>query len=322
MQLLQSLHRLCLQSTPSCSTGLSHLHKSVITGLANRCAFHASGLQQRKLDSRAHPPYKHPSSKWGRWEPRKKMSELYDYTTEPLPFPKTGGRGPNGRIWNHRRAGGLKNPFYMIDWVRGGSSDGGNLIEKVDMIMDDPNRSGKIALVAGGMRKRWLVATQHMKPGDHIKSSTQLLKTPVRAKEGDSYPLGSLPLGTLVNCVELYPGEGALVARAAGVTAQLVRKMDDTCVVKMPSKREIRVSSNCVATVGRVSNIDHNKRVIGKAGVNRWLGIKPRSGRWHRKTGRFGRKIKGPKAVKVYDEPPRIKAEAKPYTFIYGHKKL
>ena len=150
-----------------------------------------------------------------------------------------------------------------------------------------------------------------------------LLCASVRAKEGDSYPLASLPLGTLINSVEIYPGQGGLYARAAGVTAQLVRKLEDgTCLVKLPSKREVRVDSTCVATVGRVSNVDHNKRVIGKAGVNRWLGIRPRSGRWHRKTGRFGRKIKGPKPIRVYDVPRLPKAVAKPYTFIRGHIKL
>lgn len=126
----------------------------------------------------------------------------------------------------------------------------------------------------------------------------------VRPNEGDAHPLGSLPLGTLVNCVERFPGGGTYIARAAGVTALLLRKQDDMCVVRLPSKREIIVSSTCLATVGRVSNVDHNKRVIGKAGRNRWLGIKPRSGRWHRKTGYCGRKIKAIKPALVYMKPP------------------
>jgi len=137
----------------------------------------------------------------------------------------------------------------------------------------------------------------------------------VRPTEGDSYPLGSLPIGTLVCCVERYPGEGGLVARSAGVSAMLLRRRGDMCIVRLPSKQEIEVSAQCMATVGRVSNIDHNKRVIGKAGRNRWLGIRPRSGRWHRKTGRFGRKIHPPPPVVTYAaKPPRPKPAALRFT--------
>jgi len=134
-----------------------------------------------------------------------------------------------------------------------------------------------------------------------------ILFTTVRPIEGDVHPLGSLPLGTLVCCVEKYPGVGGDVARAAGCSALIVRRQDDKVVLRMPSKREIEVSASCTATVGRVSNVDNNKRVIGKAGRNRWLGIRPRSGRWHRKTGRFGRKIKPPKPPIVYSKPPSPK---------------
>jgi len=129
----------------------------------------------------------------------------------------------------------------------------------------------------------------------------------VRPEDGDSHPLGSLPLGTLVCCVEKYPGDGGKLARSAGVSALLLRRQDDQCVIRLPSKREVQVSSQCMATVGRVSNIDHNKRIIGKAGVNRQLGIKQRSGRWHRKTGRFGRKIHPPAPVHVYGNTPLVK---------------
>ncbi|KAI0211332.1 39S ribosomal protein L2, mitochondrial [Lamellibrachia satsuma] len=234
---------------------------------------------------------------------------MYEYTVRPLPFPKTGGRGPNGRIWYHRRGGGHKRNFRMIDWVRGGPTQGPPLLEKIDKIMYDPNRSARIALVATAEKKRYIVATQNMKAGDIIKSSQVLSKTAVRAAEGDSYPLGSLPVGTLVNCVEFYPGQGGLMARAAGETALLVRKVNDRCIVRMPSKREVSLDQTCVATVGRVSNVDHNKRVIGKAGRNRWLGIRPKSGRWHRKDGRFGRKIKPVKKLLVYTKPPPPKQD-------------
>lgn len=129
----------------------------------------------------------------------------------------------------------------------------------------------------------------------------------MRPVEGDVHPLGSLPLGTLICCVEKFPGSGGDIARSAGVSALIARRYDDRVIVRMPSKREIEVSASCTATVGRVSNVDHNKRVIGKAGRNRWLGIRPKSGRWHRKTGRFGRKIKPPRPAVVYAKPPSPK---------------
>ena len=140
---------------------------------------------------------------------------------------------------------------------------------------------------------------------------THVLLLAVRPEEGCSYPVGSLPIGTLVNTVERFPGDGGRMARSAGVTASILRKTaDGMVIIRLPSKREVMVSEKCTATVGRVSNIYHNKRVIGKAGRNRWLGIRPKSGRWHRKDGRFGRKIKPPKPVVVYDmkKEPRPKA--------------
>jgi len=132
--------------------------------------------------------------------------------------------------------------------------------------------------------------------------------------EGDSHPLGSLPLGTLVCCVEKYPGCGAQMVRSAGVSAVLLRRQGDQCVIRLPSKREVQVSSECMATVGRVSNIEHNQRIIGTAGKNRRLGIKQHSGRWHRKTGRFGRKIHPPPPVRVYGTAPPVEPKESRFT--------
>lgn len=265
----------------------------------------------RKLDNHAYPPYTLPSSKNKRWIEQKPFHELYEYTIKPLPFPKTGGRGPNGRIWNHRRGGGHKRNFRMIDWVRCREADGLTRTEKVEKILYDPNRSARIALVATGEMLRYVIATNSMKPGDLIQSSQVLTRSPIRPNEGDSHPLGSLPLGTLVSCVEQFPGAGGRMASAAGVSAQLVRKQDGLCVVRLPSKREVILQPTCSATVGRISNVDHNKRVIGKAGRNRWLGIRPRSGRWHRKDGYCGRKIRGIKPPVKYTKPraPKLKRQ-------------
>lgn len=254
----------------------------------------------RKNESRTRPPNLFPSSNNKRWVEIKPMRELYEYTTDPLPFPSTGGRGPNGKIWNHKRGGGLKKVFYMIDDNRANPElmkGKDTLIEKVYEIKSDQNRSGHIALVVGNEHKRYIMATENMKVGDLIASTTELTKNPIRPTLGNSYPLGSLPIGTLVCCVERTPGGGAALATSAGVAIPLVKRYkdedgEDVCVVRMSSKREMIVSSNCQATVGRISNTEHNKEHWGKAGAKRLAGIRPRSGVWRRKSGQHGRKIR------------------------------
>lgn len=126
----------------------------------------------------------------------------------------------------------------------------------------------------------------------------------VRPKEGNAYPVGALPLGTIVHNVEKYVGEGASFARSAGSSAVLVRKVGGRCIVKLPSKREINIAEKCMVTVGRASNVNHNKEIIGSAGRARWFGIRPQSGWRHRKTGYNGRKIRPIPPMKNYDKPP------------------
>lgn len=281
-----------------------------------RSFFHTSSIFNRNLDARAVPPSKEPSSRTGRWVIQKPFHERYEYTTDPLPFPRTGGRGPNGRIWNYKRSGGDKKVFRMIDHIRGGpvNANEKELEELVKEIKVDPVRSAHIALVANGEHKRWIIATDKMKVGDIIKSTRYLSKTPVRPEEGNSHPVGSLPIGTIVNNIEKLPDTGGHFARAAGVTALLLRKQGENCVLRLPSKREILVSGRSVCTVGRVSNIEHNKRILGKAGASRWLGIKPGSGRWHRKDGHAGRVIKPIKPTKAYLKPVVAKPKRVPMT--------
>nr|XP_009671477.1 PREDICTED: 39S ribosomal protein L2, mitochondrial [Struthio camelus australis] len=132
---------------------------------------------------------------------------------------------------------------------------------------------------------------------------------PVSANEGDAYPLGALPVGTLICNLESHPGKGAQYIRAAGTCGVLLRKVNGTAIVQLPSKRHMQVLETCVATVGRVSNVDHNKRVIGKAGRNRWLGKRPHTGLWHRKGGWAGRKIKPLPPMKSYVNLPRAAAQ-------------
>lgn len=217
------------------------------------------------------------------------------YTVRPIGVKKTGGRDYTGKIITQRIGGGHKQRYRMIDFQRLRYEAGKEqqpIEEKVMEVRYDPCRSADIALVAGGSRKRWIIATENMEAGDLIRTSGAIGRMAVLAKEGDSHPLGALPVGTLVNNLELFPGKGAQYIRAAGTCGVLLRKVNGTAIVQLPSKHQIQVLETCMVTVGRVSNVEHNKRVIGKAGRNRWLGIRPSSGLWQRKGGWAGRKIR------------------------------
>uniref|UniRef100_A0A8C5WJC9 Large ribosomal subunit protein uL2m n=1 Tax=Leptobrachium leishanense TaxID=445787 RepID=A0A8C5WJC9_9ANUR len=219
--------------------------------------------------------------------------------------------GIPGRIRVHGIGGGHKQLYRMIDFHRLKYEPGKDNIpfqEKVVEVRYDPCRSADIALVAGGKRKRWIIATENMKAGDLISTSGHIGRMAVSAQEGDAHPLGALPVGTLINSLEVLPGKGAQVIRAAGTCGVLLRKVNGTAIVQLPSKRQIQVLETCIATVGRVSNVDHNKRILGSAGASRWLGIRPSSGLWHRKGGWAGRKIRPLPALKSYVKLPSATA--------------
>ncbi|NXE99445.1 RM02 protein, partial [Menura novaehollandiae] len=233
-----------------------------------------------------------------------------------------------GRIRVRGIGGGHKRRYRMIDFQRLRYEEGAPpepFTEKVINVRYDPCRrvralapcspaagspcrSADIALVAGGNRKRWIIATENMQPGDTIKNSPHIGRIAVSANEGDAHPLGALPVGTLICNLESHPGKGAQYIRAAGTCGVLLRKVNGTAIVQLPSKRHMQVLETCVATVGRVSNVDHNKRIIGKAGRNRWLGKRPHTGLWHRKGGWAGRKIKPLPPMKSYVSLPQVKA--------------
>uniref|UniRef100_UPI003AAFEC89 large ribosomal subunit protein uL2m n=1 Tax=Centroberyx gerrardi TaxID=166262 RepID=UPI003AAFEC89 len=240
------------------------------------------------------------------WKQREK------YTIRPIGMKKTGGRDHSGRIRTHGIGGGHKQRYRWIDFQRLRYEPGKEdqiFEEKVVEVRYDPCRSADIALVAGGNRKRWIIATESMQVGDIIKTSGVIGRMAVSANEGDAYRLGALPVGTLVNNLEILPGKGAEYIRAAGTSGVLLRKVNGTAIVQLPSKQQVQVLETCMVTVGRVSNIDHNKRIIGKAGRNRWLGIRPSSGLWQRKGGWAGRKIKPLPPMKSYINLPSISAK-------------
>ena len=164
-------------------------------------------------------------------------------------------------------------------------------------------RTSNVALVAVGDELKYILATENMKPGDLIKTSRYIPRIPVRAKEGDAYPLGALPVGTQVHCVEKNPGHPSHYIHAAGTYGTILRKFDDRVVVQLPTKKEFGFMQTCMATVGRLSNIDHGRTHIGTPQKLRELGYRPRSGLWHRKTGRHGRKIKRLPPMKLMDQP-------------------
>ncbi|XP_040905317.1 39S ribosomal protein L2, mitochondrial [Toxotes jaculatrix] len=240
------------------------------------------------------------------WKQREK------YTIKPIGMKKTGGRDHTGKIRTHGIGGGHKRRYRWIDFQRLRYEEGKEaqpFEEKVVEVRYDPCRSADIALVAGGSRKRWIIATENMQAGDVIKTSGVIGRMAVLANEGDSYPLGALPVGTLVNNLEIQPGKGSEYIRAAGTSGVLLRKVNGTAIVQLPSKQQVQVLETCMVTVGRVSNIDHNKQIIGKAGRNRWFGVRPSSGLWQRKGGWAGRKIKPLPAMKNYANLPSITAK-------------
>ncbi|KFD67903.1 hypothetical protein M514_19986 [Trichuris suis] len=184
-----------------------------------------------------------------------------------------------GRKVNQRVGGGYKFDWFWVLEVR-----------------RDANYSPFIALVIGAKGRRWILATEHMTAGDIIRTSCELPKILVHGKEGDSWPVGALMPGTIVNCVELYPNctDNCIIARNAGTSATILRKAGDFVMIQAPSKREYCIKPQCMATVGRLSNVNRNKEPWGSMNMKRRMGIRMGSGLWHRKDGYCGRKVHPP----------------------------
>ncbi len=182
------------------------------------------------------------------------------------PLEKKSGRNSYGRITVRHRGGGNRRKYRIIDFKR---NKLGNAT--VLTLEYDPNRSANIALVQyEDGEKRYIVAPQGLSVGDTISAGAD-----ADIKPGNALPLMNIPTGTFIHNVEMYPGKGAQLARAAGVMAQLVGKENNLAMIRLPSGEMRNIPLNCMATVGQVGNLDHENVKIGKAGRKRHMGWRP-----------------------------------------------
>ena len=193
-----------------------------------------------------------------------------DTPYKPLLSPKKriSGRNNDGHITVRRRGGGEKRQYRIIDFKR----DKAGVPAKVATIEYDPNRSAHIALLSyADGEKRYIIAPVSLKVGQTLVAGPE-----ADIIAGNALPLRNIPLGTTIHNVELRPGKGAQMVRAAGGAAQLVAKEGDWAQLRLPSGEIRRVNIACYATVGQIGNIEHSNVSLGKAGRSRWLGRRPK----------------------------------------------
>lgn len=207
-----------------------------------------------------------------RWRIGNAYAELTSDTPEKSllePMHHTAGRNAQGRRSMRYMGGGHKKKYRIVDFKRNKKDIGAEVLT----IEYDPNRSAFIALVEyTDGEKRYIIAPQGLQVGTSVISGDA-----VAPEIGNALQLKNMPLGTNVHNIEMQPGHGGKLARSAGSSAQLTGKEEKYAVLKMPSGELRRVLVNCYATVGVVSNSDHNLQTMGKAGRNRWRGIRPRN---------------------------------------------
>ena len=180
---------------------------------------------------------------------------------------KNAGRNNNGRITTRHQGGGHKQHYRIVDFKR--NKDG--IPAKVERLEYDPNRTANIALLcyADGER-RYIIAAKGMVVGQEVISGAE---API--KSGNALPIRNIPVGTTIHCIEMVPGKGAQMARSAGASVQLMAREGAYAQVRLRSGEVRRVHVECRATVGEVGNEEHSLRSIGKAGAQRWRGIRP-----------------------------------------------
>lgn len=183
------------------------------------------------------------------------------------PLHRRAGRNHQGRISVRHRGGGHRRRYRLIDFKR----DKDGVPGRVASIEYDPNRSARIALIfyADG-EKRYIIAPLDLRVGDTIMSGER-----AEIRPGNALPLRNIPIGTVVHNIELYPGRGGQMVRAAGTSAQLLAKEGDYATLRLPSGEMRYVRQECRATVGQVGNTEHGNIKLGKAGRRRWLGWRP-----------------------------------------------
>ena len=180
---------------------------------------------------------------------------------------RTGGRNNMGRITTRHQGGGHKQHYRLVDSKR----DKDNIPARVERLEYDPNRSAHIALLlyADGER-RYIIAPRDVHAGVSLMSGPA---API--KPGNTLPLRNVPVGSQVHCVELRPGKGAQLARSAGASIQLVAREGNYATLRLRSGEIRKVHADCKATIGEVGNAEHNLRSLGKAGAQRWRGVRP-----------------------------------------------
>jgi large subunit ribosomal protein L2 len=213
-------------------------------------------------------PYTHAS----RFTATNDFSELTSRLPEESllrPLSKSGGRNNLGRETSYHRGGGHKRMYRVVDFRR----DKVNITARVHSIDYDPNRSANLALLfyADG-EKRYIIAPSGLKVGDVIQRGEAL-----DVAAGNCMPLNDIPLGTTVHNIEIKPGKGGQIARGAGSGAQMIAKDGEFVLLRLPSGELRKFRRECMATVGQVGNIDHEKISLGKAGRARWLGRRSHS---------------------------------------------
>jgi large subunit ribosomal protein L2 len=184
------------------------------------------------------------------------------------PIKKSGGRNNTGKMTMRYLGGGHKRKLRVVDFKRNKPG----IPATVSTIEYDPNRTARIALVVyKDGEKRYIIAPSGLKVGQTIFSGPG-----VAPEIGNAMLLSEIPMGTIVHNIEMRPGQGAVMARSAGAYAQLSARDGKYAVLKMPSGETRKILTTCMAVIGMVSNADHNKVVLGKAGKKRWLGRRPR----------------------------------------------
>ena len=179
----------------------------------------------------------------------------------------TGGRNTHGHITTRHKGGGHKQQYRLVDFKR--NKDG--IPAKVERLEYDPNRSANIALLLyKDGERRYIIAPKGMTVGQEVLSGPE---API--KSGNTLPIRNIPVGTTIHCIEITAGKGAQLARAAGTSVQLLAREGTYAQVRLRSGEIRRIHVECRATIGEVGNEENNLRKIGKAGAQRWRGIRP-----------------------------------------------